>query len=77
MLQWRNTAEVLKWFSGVRDKHHCKFIKFDIVDFYSSITEELLKKAIKFAMKFAHIPSSTMKIILHSRKSILFNEGNA
>ena len=28
-------------------------------------------------MKFVCIPSSTIKIILHSRKSILFNEGNA
>ena len=77
LFQWRNTAEVLKWFSGIRDKPHCKFIKFDIVDFYPSIPEELLKKTIKFAMKFDHIPSSTIKIIVHSRKSILFNEGNA
>ena len=28
-------------------------------------------------MKFVRIPSSTIKIILHSRKSVLFNEGNA
>ena len=39
LLHCRSTAEVLKWFSGIRDKHHCKFIKFDIVDFYPSITE--------------------------------------
>jgi len=36
--QWRNTSEVLKWFKAIPDKSNCKFIKFDIADFYPSIS---------------------------------------
>ena len=38
LVQWKNTQEVLKWFDGIPNKSHKCFIKFDIVDFYPSIT---------------------------------------
>ena len=42
--QWRNTDTIIDWFKGIRNKHLCKFIIFDIKNFYLSITENLLKK---------------------------------
>ena len=47
--QWRNTKLVIEWFKAIKNKSKCSFIKFDIVDFYPSIYEELLSKAIAYA----------------------------
>ena len=47
--QWRNTDTIIDWFKGVRNKHLCKFAAFDIKEFYPPITENLLKKTLKFA----------------------------
>ena len=46
---WKNTAEVLAWFRLIEDKPHCTFTSFDVVEFYPSITEDLLRKALDFA----------------------------
>ena len=72
--QWRNTAAVIDWFKKIPNKSNSKFIKFDIVDFYPSISEDLLGKALKFAKKFVDISDSDMEIIMNSRKSLLFDE---
>ena len=40
--QWRNTDTVIDLFKGIRNKHLCKFVIFDIKEFYPSITENLL-----------------------------------
>ena len=56
---------------------NCKFLKFDIVDFYPSITEKLLSVAISFAKLFTQIDDDAIQIIKHSRKSLLFNEKEA
>ena len=42
--QWRNTHTVIDWFKSVPNKAKARFIKFYIVDFYPSITENLLIK---------------------------------
>ena len=42
--EWRNTDTVIYWFKGIRNKHLCKFVIFDIKEYYLSITENLLKK---------------------------------
>ena len=47
--QWRSTQEVIDWFNGLEDKKSLKFVKFDIVSFYPSITKELLNKTIEWA----------------------------
>ena len=52
--QWRNTDTVIDWFKSIRNKHLCKFIIFDIREFYPSITENLLKKALTFAEAHTH-----------------------
>ena len=47
--QWKNTDNVINWFKNITDKKHCKFIQLDIKEFYPSITEETLNKALDFA----------------------------
>ena len=76
MNQWRNTSSVIKWFQNLPEKNKSKFLKFDIIDFYSSITEKLLKNAITFAKKFTAVSDNTIKIILNARKLLLFNSNN-
>ena len=46
MNQWQNTQAVLTWFKSIENKRSSSFIEFDIADFYSSITKELLTKSI-------------------------------
>ena len=47
--QWKNTDEVITWFNNVENKQNNAFICFDVCEFYPSITEELLDKALDFA----------------------------
>ena len=44
--QWKNTDNVINWFKNVTNKRHFKFIQLDIKEFYPSITEETLNKAL-------------------------------
>ena len=71
--QWGNTDTVIDWFKGIRNKHLCKFVVFDIKEFYLSITENLLKKALTFAEAHTHLSDDDKAIIHHARKSLLFN----
>ena len=72
--QWRNTDTVIDWFKSIRNKHLCKFVVFDIREFYPSITENLLKKALTFAEAHTHLSDDDKAIIHHARKSLLFND---
>ena len=65
--QWRNIQEVIPWFKRIKNKEKSSFTKFDIVDFYPSISKELLTNAINFAGKKVN------DTIMHSSKSLLFN----
>ena len=72
--QWRNTSTVIKWFQSITNKNNCRFIKFDISEFYPSISEELLEKSINFAKSMTNINDSTIQIIKYARKSFLINK---
>ena len=72
--QWRNTDTVIDWFKSIGNKHLCKFVVFDIREFYPSITENLLKKALTFAEAHTHLLDDDKTIIHHARKSLLFND---
>ena len=74
--QWRNTASVIDWFKNLPSKQGLSFIKFDIVEFYPSITEKLLRRAISFAKLHTTISPQDLEIILHSRKSLLFDNAS-
>ena len=71
--QWRNTVSAIKWFNSLKDKHLMKFVMFDIKDFYPSITQDLLNKALNFASEYVYISKSDIDVIRHGRKSFLFD----
>ena len=58
---------------SIANKSECSFLKFDIVDFYSSISEGILRAAITFAKSYVDIEDSDIYAILNSRKSLLFS----
>lgn len=71
--QWRNSSSVIEWFKNITNKGKCRFVKFDIAEFYPSISEELLKNSINFARTVTDVPYSTVNIINLARKSLLFD----
>ena len=71
--QWKNTANVIDWFTKLENKHLHTFIQFDIVDFYPSISDDLLKKAINFGKKYTIINAQDRNIIMHCKRSMLLN----
>ena len=73
--QWRSSTAVIEWFKAINEKNKHTFISFDIVDFYPSISEELLDKAISWASERTQITDQDISIIKHARKSLLFNDG--
>ena len=75
--QWKNTSNVIDWFKGIKDKSVSKFIIFDIKDFYPSITQELLTKALTFAKKHTNVSKEDINVIQQARKSLLFNNGES
>ena len=66
--------QVIDWFKKIEDKSRYKFTVFDIENFYPSITEDLLKKALNFASKRVGIKKEDKEIVFHARKSLLFNK---
>ena len=43
--QLKNSSFVIEWLKDIDDKKDCIFIKFDIREFYPSISESIFKKA--------------------------------
>jgi hypothetical protein len=64
---------VIKWFNNLPNKSTRSFISFDIVDFYASISEELLKEPLAFASQYDEITESEKAIIMKAKQSPLFN----
>ena len=50
-------------------------ICFDICDFYLSITNTLLQKALKFASKYSTISKEDIDIITHTKRTTLYKDG--
>ena len=65
--QWRSSTAVIEWFKAINEKNKHTFISFDIVDFYPSISEELLDKAISWASERTQITDQDISIIKHAR----------
>ena len=51
--------------------------KFDIVNFYPSISRELLKKALDFAAAFVEISAEDRDVILDTKQSLLYSAETA
>ena len=71
--QWENTDSVLRWFKNLENKPNRSLISFNIVDFYPSISEELLNEALSFASQYDNITENEKHIITQAKKSLLFN----
>lgn len=71
--QWKNTSSVLEWFRNLDHKENLSFICFDVCDFYPSITEQLLAKALDFANTYRPISADEREIIFLSKQSLLFS----
>ena len=74
MKQWQNTQAVITWLKSIDNKRSSSFIKFDIVDFYPSITKELLTKSINYAKSTTTIEDEVITTIFHACKSLLFDK---
>ena len=61
--QWRDTNKVVDWFVNLKGKQNSSFIQLDIKEFYPSITERTLDKAISFASEHTTITAETICII--------------
>ena len=72
--QWKNTSSVIEWFRAIQDKDAYTFTVFDVKDFYPSISETLLKEALNFAKTHAEVSSKDINVVMHARKSLLFNK---
>ena len=75
--QWKNTYSVIDWFKGLKNKKNLTFIQFDIIEFYPSITEAVLKNALNFAKQYIAITKEEMKTILDTKKTLSFTNGQA
>ena len=69
---WRNTSAVIDWFSNIKSKDRYSFISFEIVDFYPSISAELLTEALDFAKQHMEIPSNDIEVILSCMQENLY-----
>ena len=64
--QWENTKEVIDWFASIDEKPLYKFVQFDTAEFYPSIKEPLLEKALKIAEEYTDIPTNDKAFIKHA-----------
>ena len=68
-----NTKAVLNWFNSIKNKKIFKFILFDIVSFYPSITQELLEEALEWAAQYTDVNVQQKKVVFQASKSFLYS----
>ena len=57
------------------NKGDSAFICFNVVEFYPSITEALLKHALDFASEHVNISANERQAVINSKHSLLFSKG--
>ena len=69
---------ILKWFKDFENSARLKFFKFDIFNYYPTISPELLKNAIEYARSIdgVIITKSQENLIYQCRESYLFHNSN-
>ena len=72
--QWKNTTAVINWFKSIENKQQFSFICFDIEEFYPSINQDLLNKALDFASNYDNITTEERNNIIHEKNSILIHK---
>ena len=68
---WKNSLDTINWFKNIKNKKRSTFIKFNIIEFYPSITRQLLLKSLNHDKEYTDITNKEIEIILAWRKSIL------
>ena len=71
---YTNTQAVITWFKSIENKRSSSFIKFDIVEFYPSITKELLTKSINYGKSITTIEGEVITTVFLTRMSLLFDK---
>ena len=61
--QWRDTSQVIDWFKKLEYKIKSKFTQLDIKEFYPSITEKTLDKAISFVSNHTTVSLEDIRVI--------------
>ena len=59
----------------MQNKNNCSVIGFDIENFYPSISLTLFNNAMQFAKEIYDIPDNDISIIMHSKNTLLFSNG--
>ena len=67
----KNSMDTIDWFKKMKDKKRSTFVQFDIIEFYPSITKELLVRSLNHAREYIEITEEEIEIILASRKTVL------
>ena len=67
---WK-TLDTIDWFKNIKNKKRYTFTLFDIIEFYPSITRELLLNSLNHAREYTDITNKEIGIILACRKSII------
>ena len=70
--QWRNTTTAIDWFKLLPQKDKLRFAKFDNVEFYPSISNELLNCSISFARSITTTSGSVINIYLITEENLFF-----
>ena len=73
--QLQPTNDAIIWFNNLKEKNQRYFLIFDIVSYYTNISEKLLKETFKWAGSIMKIPKSDEEIVFMARKSFLFLNG--
>lgn len=73
---WKSTNNTIEWFKAIPEKEKHAFITFDVCDFYPSISEDLLLKALDYASKFTTITPQDRHIIIHAKNSLLYHQNS-
>ena len=65
-----NNNNNIKWFEEYNKDDRCSFMKLDIREFYPSITERELDRALDLAKEYMAIPLDKVETTKHCRKNI-------
>ena len=74
--QWTSSPQVLDWFDNKAEKENKTFLIFDVVDFYPSISEKLLKKTLTWAKQQTEIKNIESDTIMHARNTLLYDQNH-
>ena len=77
LTQWKNSDSVINWFEQLNNKEKLHFIQFDVVNFYGSISLDLLENSFTFAARFTHISEKEKSTIRQAANSYLFSSNQA